>query len=132
MHSPSRGASAITGTTSMSSNDRITALLRMLERNPADARLHFGLAMEYEKQGRWQDVVDVLHTYLGAADDEGNAWGRLAHALDRLGRSDEARIAYEIGIIAARSHGHPSMAEEFEDLLRTTLRSVGNDPSDHG
>jgi tetratricopeptide (TPR) repeat protein len=115
----------------MSSTDRITALQRMLERNPSDARVHFGLAMEYEKLGRWQDVVSVLRTYLDTAVDEGNAWGRLGNALEQLGLHSEAADAYDRGIAAARAHGHPSMAAEFEHI-RTTLRSVGSDPSNHG
>ena len=101
----------------MSSTDRIDALLRMLDRSPGDARLHFGLALEYEKAERWQDVVAVLRAYLAASQDEGNAWGRLGRALHRLGRTDEAITAYETGVRTARAHGHPSMAADFEDIL---------------
>jgi E3 SUMO-protein ligase RanBP2 len=99
------------------SEDRIAALRRMLERNPADARLRFGLAAEHEKRGAWADVVEELRAYLAATDDEGNAWGRLGHALRQLGRDDEARAAYREGVTAAARHGHPSMAAEFEETL---------------
>jgi E3 SUMO-protein ligase RanBP2 len=98
-------------------NDRIEALRRMLERSPGDARLRFGLAAEYEKLGRWGDVVEQLRAYLTSAEDQGNAWGRLGSALHRLGRDDEAREAYRKGIEAASRHGHPSMAAEFSDIL---------------
>jgi Flp pilus assembly protein TadD len=116
----------MTGIGDMSSNDRIAALLRMLERNPSDARLHFGLAIEYEKAARWQDAADVLRAYLAVADDEGNAWGRLGNALRHLGRFDEARAAYTTGIAVARAHGHPSMAADFEEILTDPA-----DPTDH-
>ena len=89
----------------------------MLERRPDDVRLRFGLALEYLKQERFAEAVDQLEAYLAAADDEGNAWGRLGDALARLGRDDEARAAYEKGIAAAESHGHPTMAEEFREVL---------------
>jgi len=102
--------------------DRIASLLALLEKQPDDARLHFGLAAEYEKLGRWEDVVARLRDYLAVTDDEGNAWGRLGHALSRLGRADEAREAYARGIEAARRHGHPSMAAEFEDHLGNVER----------
>jgi Flp pilus assembly protein TadD len=99
-------------------NDRTAALLRMLEKNPTDMRARFGLALEYEKQGRWEDVVEQLRAYLAGSEDEGNAWGRLGHALRQLGWDDDAREAYRTGIEVANRHGHPTMAMEFEEALQ--------------
>lgn len=98
-------------------NARIDALKKLIERNPNDPRLRFGLAAEYEKLGRWEQVVTELREYLALAEDEGNAWGRLGNALLQLGRDDEAREAYRKGIETANRHGHPSMAAEFEMIL---------------
>ncbi|HSJ10602.1 MAG TPA: tetratricopeptide repeat protein [Longimicrobiales bacterium] len=89
----------------------------MLERSPDDARVHFGLALEYEKAGQWEEARARLSRYLELTEDEGNAWGRLGHALRQLGRIDEARAAYTRGIQVASRHGHPSMALEFEEIL---------------
>lgn len=100
-------------------NPRIDALRKMLERSPNDPRLRFGLAAEYERLGRWELVVDELREYLALTDDQGNAWGRLGNALRRLGRDAEAKEAYRRGIEAARRHGHPSMAAEYEEILET-------------
>ena len=97
--------------------DRLAALRRLLEKNPGDARAHFGLAAELEKQQAWEDVVTHLRAYLDLTDDEGNAWGRLGRALLQLGRTAEALAAYQRGIIEARGHGHPSMAVEFEERV---------------
>jgi len=96
---------------------RIDALKTMIDRNPNDPRLRFGLALEYEKLGEWEQVVRELQEYLALAEDEGNAWGRLGNALRELGRDDEAKDAYRKGIDAAYRHGHPSMAAEFEEIL---------------
>lgn len=96
---------------------RIEALRKMAEARPDDPRPRFGLALEHERRGEWAAAADTLRDYLARADDEGNAWGRLGAALRRLGRDDEARDAYERGIEAARRHGHPTMAGEFEDIL---------------
>lgn len=89
----------------------------MADARPADPRPRFGLALEYEKAGRWDDVVRELRAYLEVAQDEGNAYGRLGHALRQLGRDDEAKEAYRRGIEAAYRHGHPTMAGEFEQVL---------------
>jgi Flp pilus assembly protein TadD len=99
------------------SEDRIESLRKMAAANPTDPRPRFGLALEYEKAERWEDAVQALRDYLNIADDEGNAWGRLGSALRVLGRDDEAREAYRMGIAAATRHNHPTMVGEFEDIL---------------
>ncbi|HUP89980.1 MAG TPA: hypothetical protein VM100_11530 [Longimicrobiales bacterium] len=101
----------------MSDNSRIQAFRKLVEKNPQDSRAYFGLAAEYEKLELWDAVVEELQQYLAIADDEGNAWGRLGHAFFQSGRRDEARSAYTRGVAEARKHGHPSMAEEFEEIL---------------
>jgi Flp pilus assembly protein TadD len=102
----------------MTENTRTSALLKMLDKNPNDTRALFGLANEYEKNAQWPEVVEQLSRYLQIAEDEGNAWGRLGHALRETGRVDEARSAYRKGVEVARQHGHPSMAAEFEEILK--------------
>lgn len=96
---------------------RIASLQRMLEKHPDDPRIRFALALEYEKLERWEETAAELRRYLDAAEDEGNAWGRLGAALHRLGRDEDAKAAYRRGIQAAHRHGHPSMAAEFEEIL---------------
>ena len=98
-------------------SDRVRALEKMLERRPDDTRLRFGLALEYLGAGQLDEGVRELRAYLAASDDEGNAWGRLGAALRELGKDDEAREAYRTGADAARRHGHPTMADEFDDVL---------------
>lgn len=90
----------------------------MLERRPEDPRLRFGLALEYEKAERWADMAAELQRYLELTEDEGNAWGRLGAALRKLGKNEEARAAYRKGIDAATRHSHPTMAAEFEEVLK--------------
>jgi len=98
-------------------SSRIDALVRMLASRPDDPRLRFGLALEYLNAGRTTEGVAELRRYLESTPDEGNAWGRLAAALAGLGREEEAREAYRMGIEAAERHGHPTMAQEFRESL---------------
>ena len=97
--------------------ERVSALQRMLEKNPNDARAHFGLAAEYEKQKDWKNVIQHLRIYLGMTQDQGNGWGRLGHALSQLGHRADAIEAYRRGAAQAQRHGHPSMAMEFEETV---------------
>jgi Flp pilus assembly protein TadD len=96
---------------------RAEALERMLATRPNDERLLFGLALEYLKEDRLEEGVEILRKYLRIADDQGNAWGRLGTALRQLGRESEAREAFTRGIESAERHGHPSMAEELRAAL---------------
>jgi Flp pilus assembly protein TadD len=96
---------------------RIDALQRMVERRPDDPRARFGLAVEFLQAGALEEGIRELTVYLGLADDEGNAWGRLGDALVALGRLEEAREAYRSGIDAANRHGHPTLAETLTETL---------------
>jgi E3 SUMO-protein ligase RanBP2 len=98
-------------------DDRIGALERMLGIRPEDARLRFGLALEYDKAGRTEDAVRELRAYLDQSEDQGNAWGRLGALLSGLGRDEEAREAYRQGVKQATKHGHPTMAAELAAAL---------------
>ena len=96
---------------------RIEIFKQILESDPANSAVLFGLAKEYEKAGDDQQMIETLNRYLAAADDEGNAYGMLARAYEKAGKRAEARGAYERGIEAASSHGHPGMAEEYRSIL---------------
>jgi predicted Zn-dependent protease len=97
--------------------NRIELFEKMLSSDPGNTSVLFGLAKEYEKAGRDRDLVDALNRYLQQVDDEGNAFGMLAGAYERLGERDKAREAYQRGIETAQRHGHPGMAEEYRITL---------------
>ena len=58
----------------------------------------FGLAKEYEKAGLNQELVEILDRYLASSDDEGNAYGMLASAYEKMGDRGKAREAYQRGV----------------------------------
>jgi len=86
----------------------------MLEANPDNTMVMFGLAKEYEKLGQFQEVINLLESYLEKADDEGNAYGTLAKAYERTGQREKAIETYRQGIKVSLSHGHPSMAGDYQ------------------
>jgi predicted Zn-dependent protease len=101
--------------------DRIDYFERMLADNPDNPTGLLALANEYRKAERYEDEAAVLERYLSRHEDEGNAWGRLGEVLQRLGREDEARAAYDTGVRQAEKHGHGGMADE----LRLAIVQLG-------
>ena len=96
---------------------KIDTFRKMVAKNPDNALARFGLANEALKEGLWEEAREQLVAYLGLYDDEGNGWSRLAEALEKLGRTDEAREALEKGIAASNRYGHAGMAAELEERL---------------
>lgn len=89
----------------------------MLADDPDNTMVMFGLAKEYEKQGRNSDVIRLLEEYLMKSDDEGNAYGTLAAAYIATGEREKAAEAYRRGIDVSLAHGHPSMANDYKMTL---------------
>ena len=101
--------------------NRIEVFHQMLETDPENTIIMFGLAKEYEKLGQHAEVIEVLETYLDKADDEGNAYGVLAKAYDQTGNREKAIATLTRGIDASIAHGHPSMANEYKMTLDMDL-----------
>ena len=63
--------------------NRIEVFKQMLESDPENTMVMFGLAKEYEKVNQTEDVIEILEKYLAKADDEGNAYGMLARLTNK-------------------------------------------------
>ena len=101
--------------------NRIEVFRQMLEADPSNSMVMFGLAKEYEKLGQHAEVITLLENYLIHADDEGNAYGVLANAYLQNGDREKAIEAYRKGIDVSMAHGHPSMANEYRMTLDLDL-----------
>lgn len=97
--------------------NRIEVFKQMIEADPSNTMVLFGLANEYQKEEDWQNVIQTLEDYLSKSADEGAAYGMLAKAYERVGNREKARGAYEKGIEVSMSHGHPSMANDYRMTL---------------
>ncbi len=97
--------------------NRIEVFTQMLEADPTNAMVLFGLANEYQKTEDWRKTIETLEDYLTKSDDEGAACGMLAKAYEKIGEKENAKNTYRQGIVAAEKHGHPSMAEEYREIL---------------
>lgn len=97
--------------------NRIEVFRQMLDADPENTMVMFGLAKEYEKLGQHADVIELLEGYVAKADDEGNAYGMLANAYALSGSREKAAETYKKGIDVSMAHGHPSMANEYRMTL---------------
>ena len=98
-------------------SNRIEVFKEMLASDPENTMVMFGLAKEYEKLGKNEEIITLLETYIAKADDEGNAYGMLAKAYEQSGNRAKAIEIYEKGIDVSMAHGHPSMANEYRMTL---------------
>ncbi len=99
------------------SNSKIETLKALVEKNPDNPLGRYGLANEYLKLEIYEDAIEQIEAYLKLKDDQGAVYRMLGEALLKLGRKEEAKEAYRKGIEAANRHGHPGMAQEFEETL---------------
>ena len=101
--------------------NRIDVFRQMLDADPDNTMVMFGLAKEYEKIGQNEQTISLLESYIAKADDEGNAYGMLAKAYEQSGDRERAKAVYEKGIEVSMAHGHPSMANEYRIALDVDL-----------
>jgi len=96
---------------------RIEQLKELINRDPDNALGRYGLANEYYKSGDFSNSILELEKYFKLKEDEGAAYRLLAESYYNLGNKKMAIEAYRKGIKASLKHGHPSMAEEFEEAI---------------
>ena len=97
--------------------NRIEVFKQMLEADPTNTLVQFGLANEYLKAEDYDNAIRALENYLQQADDEGAAYGMLAKAYEKQGERKKAKAALERGIEVSNKHGHPSMAQDYRMTL---------------
>ncbi|WP_028950630.1 tetratricopeptide repeat protein [Sulfurihydrogenibium subterraneum] len=98
-------------------SSRIEALIKALEKDPNNPLGLYGLALEFYKEGRYEDAIVYFKKYLSVYDDQGAAYRTLAQAYVNIGDIEQAIETYERGIEQARKYNHPTMVEEFKQEI---------------
>ena len=102
----------------MMSQDRLDALSALVEAQPGEPMIWYGLANEYIKLTRWREAVEALTRVVTLNPDYTSAYQLLGTALMNLGRADEARQAWTEGIEVANRTGAWKARQHMESLLR--------------
>ena len=96
---------------------RIEIFRQMLESEPDNTMVMFGLAKEYEKLGEWKEVIDTLEQLSCKSRRRRQRYGTLAMAYAQTGDREKAIETLKKGVDVSMAHGHPSMANEYKMTL---------------
>lgn len=92
--------------------NRVDVLKGMLEQDPANTFARYGLAMEYANSGQLDQAVEEYRALLTSNPNYAAAYFHGGQALEKLGRTDEARTLYEEGIgVTTRTGDHHTRSE---------------------
>ncbi len=97
--------------------DRLALLRNILAEDPKNTLARYGLAMEYAKAGRLEDAVTEYKALVANNPDYSYAYFQGGQALERLGRTEEARDMYRQGIEAATRVGDQHARGELQAAL---------------
>lgn len=101
---------------SESDTQRLEQLLQFHERDPRDAFITYGIAMEYVKAGNSERAIEWFDRTLGLDPDYAYAHYQKAKALTDEGRLAEAKAVIAEGIAAARRKNDGHAVGELEAL----------------
>jgi len=101
----------------MPSASRLEMLTQFLEQNPGDAFARYGLAMEYSNAGQTEQALAEFNKLLELHPDYTNGYFMAAQALERAGRTAEAKSMLEKGVEAARRTGNKHALSEMTGML---------------
>ena len=94
----------------------IAQLERLLQTDPHDAFVLYGLAQEYAKAANWETACAYYDRCVRADPHYCYAYFHKARALDAAGKREEARIAVRAGLEAAKASGDAHAASELAGL----------------
>ena len=96
---------------------RRVKLEQMLEHQPDDPFLHYGLAMELVKEGEIEAALGRFDRTLGLDAGYLAAYFQKGSTLAAQGRTDDARTTLQAGILASNRKQDTHAASEMQSLL---------------
>lgn len=97
-------------------NDRLTKLLALHDKDPADAFCTYALAMETAKLGRIDQAIAWLDKTIALDANQAYAYYHKAKLLAEQDRRAEAIKTLDEGLAAARRSGDDKALTELNDL----------------
>ena len=97
---------------------RMEMFKKVIDMDPNDPLMHYGLGLEYAKADMHAEAAASLKKALEFKDDYSAAYRELGKALTALGQTDEAVPVYEKGIPIAENNGDIQTAKEMRIFLK--------------
>jgi tetratricopeptide (TPR) repeat protein len=98
-------------------SDRLEKLTKMLEREPNDTFLIYGLALEHKKLGDSARAIELLDRVIQLDPGYCYAYFQKGAVLESTGDNDAAKSVYLTGIDAAKKKGDAHAQGEIEGAL---------------
>jgi Tfp pilus assembly protein PilF len=96
----------------------MSQLRKLLERDPNDTFLIYGLALEYKKAGDLPTAIEHLDRVIALDPGYCYAYHQKGLSFEQAGDLEAARHAYRDGIAAARTKGDEHARGEIEAALK--------------
>ena len=96
---------------------RIEVLAQLLAQDPNNTFMRYGLAMEFVKAGELERAVAEFETVRKTDPSYGAAYYHGGQALEKLGRLDDARKCYQLGVESTRDAHARSELQAALDIL---------------
>lgn len=99
-------------------SERMQQLQKMLEEQPSDPFLLYGIAMEYKKIGDAPAAITNLDRVIVIDPGYCYAYYQKGQILEDLGHTDQAAAAYRAGVLAAKTKCDPHALAELTAALK--------------
>ncbi|MFN3562402.1 MAG: tetratricopeptide repeat protein [Chloroherpetonaceae bacterium] len=104
---------------------RISLLKSFLEKDPCDSFSRYALALDYIKLHRLEDAVKEFEYLLTHAPDYTATYYHLGKLYERMGRMEDAKRTYQLGISLTAQRGEAHANKELREAL--FMLTGGND-----
>lgn len=101
----------------MANSSRLEQIQALLQDDPGDEFLRYGLGMEYLSVGEDESAVTAFRELVAASPGYVPTYLMLGQTLQRLGRDTEAVDVLRRGVAEAKKVGNTHAAEEMAALL---------------
>jgi tetratricopeptide (TPR) repeat protein len=101
----------------VATSERLDKLRKLLERDPKDTFLLYGIALEHKKLGDSATAIEFLDKVIAIDPGYCYAYHQKGLTFESTGDAEAARAAYRAGIDAAKTKGDAHAQGEIEAAL---------------
>lgn len=98
-------------------NNRLDSLLKLLEKEPGDSFLLYGVALEYMSTGNFEEAENYFRQLLQSDPGYVATYMQYAGLKEKQNKIEEAKELYKLGIKKAQIAGDNHAAKEMEGFL---------------